>query len=1509
MDKFQRSLLKVQNTEYPLTKRYRHLTFLHEQSSEEKFNGILWEHYSPVFHTLWGTLQTLNTQAGAKGKTIPLPDLTFICRMIKRLMIVRAEHVRNRWQFHIFRTLVLQLVSRVNDIRIRLLGVDLLFALMNAFRDKNEENVIHLFVYAIDLSYFVDQSLVRRAPGPGLATIQAEEVLHLLAATKETQSEEESLAIVDRLLEFMSNVAPLDFVYWWDLFRKRLAPILFPVVCQRTKLLGEDERTGFREGCPSRILVLMISRLDIWVDNSTFAPALFETKDHLELVLEVYRQGFGMRKESTESVMRCVSRYQMWIYEEEKRPPFIRVEFKKYIRTLILDMSRVYFGEYVDHVICSDVLRTFEHIGAHGSSYMDEETWDFLLNVIMNSIDYLVITFPMNDRLIEDTVETLFLLLFQSGVDRGKENSWYALFNHMTTWLKKLERATIVKKWSSVLLSLTRFLVEDLYDLKHGPSPDPFSTLFTEFDQKRLFYFWDRFIHVIGNPNEISFPAAYSPVIKAIDDCIDMFLLVDRLGPSKLKAGGHRTHPPEGNTLIQIFGDWLFESALRSDEAFVDGRCVAVGALCKVFCHRWVRPLESQSLTAFYEVIASAISSSSPQKVIRAAIVHAANFFTFWNRGCASLVVRFLKCSGIVHRMSEEADTQLREEFVKVIVSTIGIPYSIEEHEFGVLGLGGGCGSASPSEGVAMLGGENPLATPQAGSSTPLSSSIRTENPLARDASRNRMKHAIFDAIRMFVETRNPNLHFESCSMCVQAISSFVLYDLIEMEQMKTTDVDLIKEGITVLMSLCAREDPLGFMAVDSMSTIAYYCPVLWKHVPALVVEVISSLCEHIVMAVVKSESIVNAKGRPEDVLDLVKRGASIYYVLTDLLMSSPVEKLEHSLLVNVLVKALAAGLESGKIDAYVSRKDKKRDRASSLVGIGGVVQASLVGSAAAEYMNIYSSFTSLVEAAHAALSHIMVTWNSFPLMEGRFDMTSSDESEFDDDLNTRAKFFVVNDSTIVSLVDLPASALKHEEVRTRVILRNMCGKYCWEEQLLCSKISPQTDEEVSATKDGHREGDAGDLVDPREIGGVGEDDSALCGEDGELSKMDSQSKEEDRLDVGSTPDGDRGLSPDLDSMEEINPLAGVDDRASVTPIMDPVASACPLRYAVSTDFQTADMLWNLKQHLDKVCESSAAFIAKSLSHSLTEDNGAEAATKEMQSLCSHEEKAIKACFKAAEDFVEISEPGALFGTDSKFSRLFATHIGLFWPGSRHRLRILDDGMKLFRSIIHLDRTASRECHKIGLIYVRSGQEFQREILKNGDASLEYKEFVSGLGWDVSLETHKGFLGGLDPDLTTGKTAPYFCTSLMEVIFHDITRMPTKEGDDQQIQKKRHVGNDVVNIVWSEHCHDFHRNTITSQFNDVLIVVYPVDSRLFRIQIMKKDDIPLFGPLMDGVLVHKQALANAVRITAVNANRMRLYRRDGFKRAYLNRQDRIDEIVSRYALDLSTEGVMNQFFE
>lgn len=45
--------------------------------------------------------------------------------------------------------------------------------------------------------------------------------------------------------------------------------------------------------------------------------------------------------------------------------------------------------------------------------------------------------------------------------------------------------------------------------------------------------------------------------------------------------------------------------------------------------------------------------------------------------------------------------------------------------------------------------------------------------------------------------------------------------------------------------------------------------------------------------------------------------------------------------------------------------------------------------------------------------------------------------------------------------------------------------------------------------------------------------------------------------------------------------------------------------------------------------------------------------------------------------------------------------------------------------------------------------------------------FVSALGWEVELETHNGFLGGL-PRQGCGSTSPYFATPFLEVNFSRI---------------------------------------------------------------------------------------------------------------------------------------------
>lgn len=63
-----------------------------------------------------------------------------------------------------------------------------------------------------------------------------------------------------------------------------------------------------------------------------------------------------------------------------------------------------------------------------------------------------------------------------------------------------------------------------------------------------------------------------------------------------------------------------------------------------------------------------------------------------------------------------------------------------------------------------------------------------------------------------------------------------------------------------------------------------------------------------------------------------------------------------------------------------------------------------------------------------------------------------------------------------------------------------------------------------------------------------------------------------------------------------------------------------------------------------------------------------------------------------------------------------------------------------------------------------------------------FQEFVGGLGWEVELATHTGFMGGLQRNGSTGETAPYYATSLTEVIFHVSTRMPSY-SEQSMLQK------------------------------------------------------------------------------------------------------------------------------
>ncbi|XP_071661672.1 ral GTPase-activating protein subunit alpha-2 isoform X3 [Patagioenas fasciata] len=226
------------------------------------------------------------------------------------------------------------------------------------------------------------------------------------------------------------------------------------------------------------------------------------------------------------------------------------------------------------------------------------------------------------------------------------------------------------------------------------------------------------------------------------------------------------------------------------------------------------------------------------------------------------------------------------------------------------------------------------------------------------------------------------------------------------------------------------------------------------------------------------------------------------------------------------------------------------------------------------------------------------------------------------------------------------------------------------------------------------------------------------------------------------------------------------------------------------------------------------------------------------------------------------AEPQASF----YFCRLLLNDLGMNSWDRRKSFHLLKKNAKLLRELKNLDSRQCRETHKIAVFYIAEGQEDKCSILSNARGSQAYEDFVAGLGWEVDLSTHSGFMGGLQRNGSTGQTAPYYATSTVEIIFHVSTRMPS-DSDDSLTKKLRHLGNDEVHIVWSEHTRNYRRGIIPTDFGDVLIVIYPMKNHMFFIEIMKKPEVPFFGPLFNGAIVTAMLLPSLICATCINASR------------------------------------------
>lgn len=219
-------------------------------------------------------------------------------------------------------------------------------------------------------------------------------------------------------------------------------------------------------------------------------------------------------------------------------------------------------------------------------------------------------------------------------------------------------------------------------------------------------------------------------------------------------------------------------------------------------------------------------------------------------------------------------------------------------------------------------------------------------------------------------------------------------------------------------------------------------------------------------------------------------------------------------------------------------------------------------------------------------------------------------------------------------------------------------------------------------------------------------------------------------------------------------------------------------------------------------------------------------------------------------------------------------------PGVIQPIPLPDDAMTR-RAISSFDRNDIVDGHKIGVVFIDKDQTSEAEILANTIGSPDYEHFLAGLGTKVSIRNAQFNTQGLYSDMD-GEFTYAWRDRVAEIVYHVATMMPTNlEHDPACVSKKRHIGNDFVNIIFNRSNKPFNFETIPSQFNSINIVISPVsriafdkdvdsvenyNKSFYMVRVMTKPGLPELSPASTPKIISGKNLAAYVRILGMNAS-------------------------------------------
>ncbi|XP_076142171.1 signal-induced proliferation-associated 1-like protein 2 isoform X2 [Alosa pseudoharengus] len=249
-------------------------------------------------------------------------------------------------------------------------------------------------------------------------------------------------------------------------------------------------------------------------------------------------------------------------------------------------------------------------------------------------------------------------------------------------------------------------------------------------------------------------------------------------------------------------------------------------------------------------------------------------------------------------------------------------------------------------------------------------------------------------------------------------------------------------------------------------------------------------------------------------------------------------------------------------------------------------------------------------------------------------------------------------------------------------------------------------------------------------------------------------------------------------------------------------------------------------------------------------------------------------------------------------------------------LRLALNSPKVPEQLLKLDEQGLSFQHKVGVLYCKAGQSTEEEMYNNESAGPALDEFLDLLGHRVRLKGFTKYRAQLDNKTdSTGTHSLYTTYKDYELMFHVSTLLPYTPNNKQQLLRKRHIGNDIVTIVFQEPGSlPFTPKNIRSHFQHVFVIVKVhnpcTENVCYSVAVSRSKDVPPFGPpIPKGVTFPKSAVFRDFLLAKVINGENAAHKSEKFRAmATRTRQEYLKDLAENFVSTATVDSAVKFSF-